>query len=78
MKAETIEGAPDSARNHYGRRVQLCVEAALFAHPVREIASDASVAEAIVSTANFIFRDQNEKRVFEPIVKAVVILFEDD
>ncbi|KFZ05790.1 hypothetical protein V501_08025 [Pseudogymnoascus sp. VKM F-4519 (FW-2642)] len=78
MKAETIEGAPNSARNHEGRRVQLCIEAAPFAHPVREIARDASVAEAIVSTANFISRDQNEKRAFKPMVKAVVILFEDN
>ncbi|OBT84650.1 hypothetical protein VE02_07066 [Pseudogymnoascus sp. 03VT05] len=78
MKAETIEGAPISARNHEGRRVQLCIEAALFTHPIREIGNDASVAEAIVSTANFISRDQNERRVFVPIVKAVVILFEDE
>lgn len=78
MKAETIDGAPNSAMNHEGRQVQICVEAALFAHPVRKITSDTSVAEAIVSTVNFISKDQNERRVFEPLVKAVVILSEDN
>lgn len=78
MKVETIEGAPDSARNHEGRRVQICVEAAVFIHPVRKISSDTSVAEAIVSTTNFISRDQDERRTFEPFIKAVVILSQDD
>ncbi|KFY73298.1 hypothetical protein V499_06591 [Pseudogymnoascus sp. VKM F-103] len=78
MKVEAMDGSMDITQSHQGRAIQLCVEAAFFIHPRGELPMGATIEEAIVPMVNFISRDQNDKRVFKPLLKAVVILFEDD
>lgn len=60
MKVQTIGGAPDSAGDHERRRIQICVKASIFAHLVRELRDNTSVAETTVSATSFISRNQNK------------------
>ena len=74
MTVETMEGMPDTVGNHQGRIVRLCIEAAVYSYPRREISDDASVAESIVTTRNFTRKTDRERATTKPLVKAVVVL----
>lgn len=74
MEVETVSCAKDMSGNHEGRVVQLCLEAAIFAHGRRPLSEDASAAEAVISSRNFVSKERNQRVGIEPAVKAVVIL----
>lgn len=73
MMVETMEGMPDTFGKHEGGRVLLCVEAAVFAYG-RELREDSSISDAVVSTQNFVSREDGKRGKVRPLVKAVVIL----
>jgi hypothetical protein len=66
-----IKGDPKA---YEGRLIDLCIEAAVFAHPRQELSEDSSIAEAIVSSNNFVRNGKKDRVGIEPTVKAVVIL----
>lgn len=71
MEVQTMEGMIDTARDHKNREVNICVQAALFAHPRRDLSTEEDISDCIISGRNF--KAQRE-RTFEPLMKAVVIL----
>lgn len=73
MTVETMEGMVDTFGKHDGYRVLLCVEAAVFAY-ARELQEHSSVSDAVVSTQNFVTREDGKRGKVRPLVKAVVIL----
>lgn len=74
MEVETRACMKDTANNHDGRVVKLCMEAAVFAHRRKTLSEDSSIAEAIVTSGNFVKVDEKDRVGIEPAVKAVVIL----
>jgi hypothetical protein len=76
MEVETSNGMKVAVKNYDGRVVGLCLEAAVFAHPRRKLLEDSSIAEAIVTSKNFLSKNKKERVGIEPAVKAVVILSE--
>jgi hypothetical protein len=77
MTVETMEGMSDNAKNHEDRTVQVCVEAAVYAFPRKELGIGASVEEAVVPRKNFVVRDERSRGMIKPLVRAVVVLCED-
>jgi hypothetical protein len=73
MTVETMDGMVDG-RDHHGRRIELCVEAAVYSYQRRELQDCAPISEAIVSSRNFVRREASQRVGVKPIVKAVVIL----
>jgi hypothetical protein len=55
MVVENMRGIPQRNGNFEGRVVMLCVEAAVFSYPKRELGDDATkfMAEALVDSRNF-------------------------
>jgi hypothetical protein len=76
MEVETTACVKDTAGNHEGRVVQLCLEAAVFAHGRKPLSEDSSAAEAVISSRNFVQKERKDRVGIEPAVKAVVILSE--
>lgn len=70
MEVQTIDGAMDTIRDHKNERVNLCVQAALFAYP-REDPSYVNLSTCIMSGTNFKTR---QDRAGEPLIKAIVVL----
>lgn len=73
MTVETMDGMIDG-RDHHGRRIELCIEAAVYSYQRRELQDCAPISEAIVSSRNFVRREASQRLRVKPIVKAVVIL----
>ena len=73
MTVETMDGMIDG-RDHHGRRIELCIEAAVYSYQRRELQDCAPISEAIVSSRNFVRRETSERLRVKPIVKAIVIL----
>lgn len=63
-----------STKDCEGMNVELCIEAAVFAHSRRPLSEDSSITEAIVTSKNFVNKDKKDRIGIEPAVKAVVIL----
>ncbi|KFY34396.1 hypothetical protein V494_06811 [Pseudogymnoascus sp. VKM F-4513 (FW-928)] len=79
MTVETMEGLSNDTANYEGREVLLCVNPAFYLHPRDELSKDATVANAIIPTVNFISKGQDNSRPFiQPLLEAVVILSEND
>jgi hypothetical protein len=74
MKVETMEGAEDNCNDHEGKVVQICVEAALFAYARSPVSNDAAALDSVISTGNFVRRDESQRGGVLPRVKAVVVL----
>lgn len=73
MVVETADGIRDLSGNHKGR-VQLCVEAAVYAYPKRIFDEDGSVDDVVVIRKNFVRKSGWERDGLRPLVKAVVVL----
>jgi hypothetical protein len=73
MEVDTRTCVKDTASNHEGRTVELCIEAAVFAHGRKQLSEDSSIAEAVTSK-NFVSKAEKDRMKIEPVVKAVVIL----
>ena len=76
MTVETTDGMVDN-RDHDGRRIELCVEAAICAYPRGELQITGPTSEAIVQSRNFVRKEAHQREGVKPIVKAVVILKEE-
>jgi hypothetical protein len=74
MEVETRSCVKDTTSNHNGRTVELCMEAAVFAHGRKAVSEDSSIAEAVISSRNFVCKERKDRVGIEPAVKAVVIL----
>lgn len=71
MEVQTMEGMIDTVRDHKNREVNICVQAALFAYPREDLLDRDNISDCIISGRNF---KTQQQRVFEPLMKAVVIL----
>lgn len=71
MEAETMDGTADIS-DHDGRVVQICVQAAVFVYARSLVQNDASVANSIIPSRNFVLKAEHERGI--PRVKAVVVL----
>jgi hypothetical protein len=74
MRAETREGMLDTVNSHEGRAVELCIQAAVFAHARKPLLNNDSVSEAIISATNFVRKETKDRMMLKPRVKAVVAL----
>jgi len=77
MEAERMDGTTDTG-DHESRVVRICVQAAVFVHARNPVSNDASVSESIISTRNFVRRNENERNGLIPGLKAVVVLADMD
>ena len=74
MEVEINTGLKNCAKNHEGRVVELCLEAAVFAHSRQPVSESSSVTDAIATSNNFLSKSKIERIGILPAVKAVVIL----
>jgi hypothetical protein len=74
MKTESLWGVEGATSSCEGRVVDICVEAAVFAHTRKALLQNASVSEAIVPSNNFVRREAGDRARIAPAAKAVVIL----
>jgi hypothetical protein len=75
MTVETMQGGPPPAEDsHEGATIELCIEAALFSFPKKELSDDSSVPEALVQSKNFACVGGNRCGDAKPLLKAVVVL----
>ena len=78
MVVETMEGMQDSRKNHTGRVVRLCIEAAVFAYPRKPPSIETSILDALIPRKNFVEKTARERAGTSPLVKAVVILSDEN
>jgi hypothetical protein len=76
MEAETRSCVKDTTSNHEWRTVELCMEAAVFAHGRKAISEDSSISDTVISSRNFVRKERKDRVGIEPAVKAVVILLD--
>lgn len=77
MVAEMMDGTQDTS-DAEGRVVQICVQAAVFAYARCPVPKDASVVDSVISTRNFVTKNEKEREGILPRVKAVVVLADID
>jgi hypothetical protein len=78
MVVETMEGMQDSRKNHTGQVVRLCIEAAVFAYPRKPPSIETSILDALIPRKNFVEKTARERAGTSPLVKAVVILSDEN
>ena len=78
MDVETMEGMQDLRKDHTGRVVRLCIEAAVFAYPRKVPSIETSISDALVPRKNFVEKTARERAEMRPLVKAVVILSDEN
>lgn len=78
MDVETRDGIHCRTGSFEGRSVELCIQAAVYSYPRKELSSNASVAEAVIPVRNFVATTEGERANFRPFVKGVVILFDEE
>lgn len=76
MVVETMDGMIDY-REHSDRKIELCIEAAVYAYPRKELEDSAPISDAIITSTNFLRREGRTRSHVRPIVRAVVILKEE-
>jgi hypothetical protein len=74
MDVEIMEGMQDLRKDHTGRVVRLCIEAAVFAYERKQPSIETSISDALVPRKNFVEKTASERVEMKPLVKAVVIL----
>jgi hypothetical protein len=75
MTVETEGGMLDVYGSHDGRNVQICVEAAVFSYPRKELHVNAPICESIIPSQNFVRKNGKWRANSQTLlVKAVVIL----
>lgn len=78
MDVETMEGMRDPRNNHTRQVVRLCIEAAVFAYPRKAPSIETSISDALIPTKNFVEKTASERVGMKPLVKAVVILSDEN
>jgi hypothetical protein len=73
MTVETMDGMIDP-EDHHGRRIELCIEAAIYLYSRRDLQDSATISEAMVTSRNFVRKEASQRIGVTPIVKAVVVL----
>jgi hypothetical protein len=74
MDVETKDGVRCRTGNFEGKVVELCIQAAVYASPRKELSRDSSIAEAVIPTRNFVARTERQRADLRPFFKGVVIL----
>lgn len=79
MEVENIGGIPQRNGNFDGRVIWLCVQAAVFSYPKRELGEDVTkfMAEALVQSRNFSHTGNVQREGGKLLVPARVILRDD-
>lgn len=74
MDVQTREGVRCQTGSFEGRKVEQCIQPAIYAYLKGELSRNCSIAEATVSMKNFLVRTESERADVIPHVRGLVVL----
>ncbi|CZR66778.1 uncharacterized protein PAC_16679 [Phialocephala subalpina] len=77
MEVQTVEGMIDTVRDHKNREVDICVQAALFAHPREDLSDGDDTSACLMSARNF-KTQQKRGDVLSAVVTWTLLMWEQE